>query len=108
MLWDDLKEVNINQKEIEELFEVKVKIIFKKASAQPLTQGPIIPLNTKKRFFNDKRTQSIGITIAKMPILEKILESLTRMDETLLTRNQIAALNRGKVSIKKNLSLRKN
>ena len=43
-----------------------------------------------------------------MPILEKILESLTRMDETLLTRNQIAALNRGKVSIKKNLSLRKN
>ena len=30
MLWDDLKEVNINQKEIEELFEVKVKIILKK------------------------------------------------------------------------------
>ena len=51
--------------------------------------------SAKKRFFPDKRTQSIGITIAKMPVIDKIREALLSMDETLLQKNQVSALLRG-------------
>ena len=46
----------------------------------------------KKKIFTDKRTQSIGITIAKMPPVQKISEALKLMDEKLLQRNHIASL----------------
>lgn len=58
--------------------------------------GPNTSLNTKKRFFNDKRTQSIGITIAKMPVMEKITLALSSMDESLLQKNHVSSLQRGK------------
>ena len=43
-------------------------------------------------MFQDKRAQSIGITIAKMPAVAKISEALLNMDDKLLQRNHIAAL----------------
>lgn len=43
-------------------------------------------------MFTDKRAQSIGITIAKMPAVEKIAVAMTIMDGTVLQRNHIAAL----------------
>ena len=46
----------------------------------------------KKKIFTDKRAQSIGITIAKMPPVQKISEALQTMDEKLLQRNHIASL----------------
>lgn len=49
-------------------------------------------VNAKKRFFNDKRTQSIGIAIAKIPPINKVEIALTKMDATMLTRSQISAL----------------
>jgi hypothetical protein len=43
-------------------------------------------------MFTDKRAQSIGITIAKMPAVEKIAVALQVMDDKILQRNHIAAL----------------
>jgi hypothetical protein len=49
-------------------------------------------IEAKKHIFTDKRAQSIGITIAKMPVVTKIAEALQIMDEKVLQRNHIAAL----------------
>ena len=46
----------------------------------------------KKHMFNDKRAQSIGITIAKMPPVTKISEALQKMDGAIMNRNSISAL----------------
>ena len=49
-------------------------------------------LTCKKRFLDDKRTQSVGITIAKLPPPEKIKHALSEMDKSLLTKAQIDSL----------------
>lgn len=56
------------------------------------TNQPLKNPKAKKRFFNDKRTQSVGIAIAKMPIISKVEEALKKMDITILSYNQITAL----------------
>ena len=43
-------------------------------------------------MFTDKRAQSVGITIAKMPAVEKIALALQTMDGKVLQRNHTAAL----------------
>lgn len=49
-------------------------------------------MNTKKRFLNDKRSQSVGITIAKIPPIERVQEALVKMDGKELNRSQISSL----------------
>lgn len=49
-------------------------------------------IDPKKHIFTDKRAQSIGITIAKMPLVTRIAEALQIMDEKILQRNHIASL----------------
>jgi hypothetical protein len=71
-----------------------------KAASEPKSTATISSVaqvtTAKKRYFTDKRTQSIGITIAKMPAIDKIREALSSMEDTLLQKNQVSALLRGK------------
>ena len=84
LIWNNIKEDKINQDEIISLFEVK-KTVVQSSSSKPT--GP-----QKKRFLDDKRTQSVGITIAKLPPADKVELALSSMDITLLKKSQIDSL----------------
>ena len=84
LIWNNIKEDKINQEEIISLFEVK------KAVAQSSSSKPTGP--QKKRFLDDKRTQSVGITIAKLPPADKVELALSSMDISLLKKSQINSL----------------
>jgi formin 2 len=49
-------------------------------------------LNVKKRFLGDKRSQSVGIILAKLPPIKKIEEALNNIDNSILNRGQISSL----------------
>ena len=84
LVWNTIKEDKVNPDEIVSLFEVK-KTVAQSSSSKPT--GP-----QKKRFLDDKRTQSVGITIAKLPPPDKVELALSSMDITLLKKSQIDSL----------------
>ena len=84
LVWNNITEDKVNPDEIVSLFEVK-KTVAQSSSSKPT--GP-----QKKRFLDDKRTQSVGITIAKLPPPDKVELALSSMDITLLKKSQIDSL----------------
>lgn len=48
---------------------------------------------------SDKRSQAVGIAFAKIPVVTKIEEVLSTMDDSVLSRAHISALLRGKASL---------
>ena len=48
----------------------------------------------KQRFLNDKRTQVVGITIAKLPPISQVAEALSTMNNSLLTPSNIESMKR--------------
>lgn len=98
LIWNKMTEATIDMLEIVDLFEVKSS--GKEASANQANQanqanpqlmskpsGPI-----KKRFLNDKRAQSVGISLAKIPPLVKVEEAISKMDSTILNHAQVSSL----------------
>jgi len=49
-------------------------------------------VNNKKRFFNDKRAQAVGIVMAKMPTIVKVDEALRKMDNQIMNKAQVDSL----------------
>ena len=85
-IWGILKEQHLKIDEICNLFSLK----------------PIKPKNevvkqkapTVFTFLNPARTQTVGITIAKLPSVSEVSIALDDMDDSLLTEGQIESLNR--------------
>ena len=85
-IWGNIKEQHLKIDEICNLFSIKpiekkTEVIKKK---EPLYFT----------FLNPARTQTVGITIAKLPAVSQVSIALDDMDDSLLTENQIEALNR--------------
>ncbi len=82
LIWDNIKDATIDINEVASLFE-------QKSSAPVVVATSVKPVNAKKRFLNDKRAQSVGITLANIPIISKVQEALETMNPTILSRSQI-------------------
>jgi len=87
--WDNLKDMKTDQEEVENLFETKV--VEKKPGEVEVKKD----VNAKKRFFEDKRSQAIGITLAKIPKIEVIVSGMETWDEVKMNRNSVQSLLRG-------------
>ena len=83
LVWNKMKEPDIDIDEITSLFAIK-----KKEIAQPVKKEKI----AKKKFLDDKRAQQVGISIAKLPKVEVIQKALINMDDKLLTEDNIDSL----------------
>ena len=83
LIWDKMEEPNIDINEIVGLFEVK-----KKAKTVNVEEKKVI----KKKFLNAKRTQVVGISIAKLPLTEVVANALKTMDNKILDHNKIDSL----------------
>ena len=83
LVWNKMKEPDIDIDEITSLFAIK-----KKEIVQPVKKEKI----TKKKILDDKRAQQVGISIAKLPKVEVIQKALINMDEKLLTEDNIDSL----------------
>ena len=83
LVWNKMKEPDIDIDEITSLFAIK-----KKEIAQSIKKEKI----AKKKFLDDKRAQQVGISIAKLPKVEVIQKALINMDEKLLTEDNIDSL----------------
>ena len=77
---EDLK---LDLTEITNLFKIEKKL-EKESNKNKIPQ--------KKRFLEDKRTQSVGITIAKLPSTKIVSEALKTMNNSILTKSQIDSL----------------
>jgi outer membrane murein-binding lipoprotein Lpp len=89
LVWNIMKEASIDMLEIVDLFEIKSS--GKETTANPqLMSKPSGPI--KKRFLNDKRAQSVGISLAKIPPVVKVEEALSKMDSTILNHAQVSSL----------------
>ena len=85
-IWGTLKDQHLKIDEICNLFslkplEPKKEVVKKKAP-------------TVFTFLNPARTQTVGITIAKLPSVSEVSMALDDMDESLLTEGQVESLNR--------------
>ena len=83
LVWNKMKEPDIDIDEITSLFAIK-----KKEIVQPVKKEKI----AKKKFLDDKRAQQVGISIAKLPKVEIIQKALINMDDKLLTEDNIDSL----------------
>ena len=83
LIWDKIKEPDIDINEIVGLFELK-----KKTKNLNNEEKKII----KKKFLNAKRTQVVGISIAKLPLPEIVANALKTMDNKILDHNNIDSL----------------
>ena len=83
LVWNKMKEPDIDIDEITSLFAIK-----KKEIVQPVKKEKI----AKKKFLDNKRAQIVGISIAKLPKVEIIQKALINMDDKLLTEDNIDSL----------------
>ena len=86
-IWGNIKEQHLKIDEICNLFslkpiEPKKEEIKKKKTPSVYT------------FLNPARTQTVGITIAKLPSVSEVSIALDDMDDSLLSESQIESLNR--------------
>jgi hypothetical protein len=83
LVWNNMKEPDIDVDEIISLFSVK-----KKEVKQVETKPTIV----KKKFLDSKRAQEVGISLAKLPSIDVIAKSLVNMDDSTLNEDKIDAL----------------
>ena len=86
-IWKNIKESNIKIEDVVSLFAIK-------QTPKPSTVEVKKPVNTTVSFLNGKRLQSVGITMAKLPSIEKVKQALETMDSSLVSDSQVEALNR--------------
>ena len=84
LVWNTMKEPDIDIDEITSLFSVK-----KKEQAPVLEKKPTI---LKKTFLDSKRAQEVGISRAKLPPIDAISKALITMDENILSEDNVDAL----------------
>ena len=84
LVWNSIKEPKIDIDEITSLFAVK-----KKEEPIVLERKPTI---IKKKFLDNKRSQEVGISIAKLPKVKDISKALITMDDKVLSEDNIDAL----------------
>lgn len=85
-IWGNIKEQHLRIDEICNLFSLK-PVEKKKETIKK--QVPSV-----FTFLNPARTQTVGITIAKLPPVSQVSIALDDMDDTLLTEGHIESLNR--------------
>ena len=86
-IWKLLKEPEVKIEDIVNLFGIK-------STTKPMETEIKKKVSERVTFLNPKRTQSVGITIAKLPPVSEIAIALEEMDDTLITESNIEALNR--------------
>ena len=84
LIWNNVKEPDIDIDEITSLFSVKKKEITEKIEKKPTI--------IKKTFLDNKRSQEVGISIAKLPSIDVIENALINMNEKALTEDNIDSL----------------
>ena len=84
LVWNTVKEPDIDIDEITSLFSVK-----KKEQATVIVKKPTI---LKKTFLDSKRAQEVGISRAKLPPIESISKALITMDDNILSEDNIDAI----------------
>ena len=84
LIWNSIKEPDIDIDEITSLFSIK-----KKEETPVLERKPTV---VKKKFLDNKRAQEVGISVAKLPKIEIISKSLITMDDKALSEDNIDAL----------------
>ena len=83
LVWNNMKEPDIDIDEITSLFAIKKKEIVQTVQKEKIA---------KKKFLDDKRAQQVGISIAKLPKVDIIQKALINMDDKLLTEDNIDSL----------------
>ena len=83
LVWNQIKEPDIDIDEISSLFAIKKKEV-KEVEKKPVVE--------KKKFLDNKRAQEVGISVAKLPKVDAIAKALITMDEKALSEDQIDAL----------------
>ena len=83
LVWNQIKEPDIDIDEITSLFSIK-----RKENTEIQRKTTIV----KKKFLDNKRAQEVGISLAKLPKVNVIERALLTMDETSLTEDNIDAL----------------
>ena len=83
LVWNQIKEPEIDIDEIISLFSVK-----RKENTDNQKKNTVV----KKKFLDNKRAQEVGISLAKLPKVDVIAKALITMDETTLTEDNIDAL----------------
>ena len=86
-IWKLLKEPEVKIEDIVNLFGIK-------STTKPMETEIKKKVSERVTFLNPKRTQSVGITIAKLPPVSEVAIALEEMDDTLITESNIEALNR--------------
>ena len=81
MVWKNIKEAPIDQGEIERMFEAVTKVPTQ-GGAQKKVEGP-----TKKEFFNGKESQTIQLSMPKLPKPEVLLKAIREYDNRALTNS---------------------
>ena len=84
LVWNTVKEPDIDINEITSLFGVKKK------EANPEVQRKETVV--KKKFLDNKRAQEVGISKAKLPNIDLISKALLTMDNKVLTEDNIDSL----------------
>ena len=84
LVWNSIKEPEIDLDEITSLFSAK-----KKEKPKVIEQKPKV---IKKTFLDPKRAQEVGISRAKLPPIDVISKALITMDNSNLTEDNIDAL----------------
>ena len=84
LIWNNIKEPDIDIDEITTLFSVKKKVEPKKAEKKDTVK--------KKTFLDSKRAQEVGISLAKLPKIDVISRALMKMDDNILTEANIKSL----------------
>ena len=84
LVWNTVKEPEIDVDEIISLFSVK-----KKEQAQVVERKKTI---IKKTFLDSKRAQEVGISRAKLPPIKDISKALITMDDKILSEDNIDAI----------------
>lgn len=87
VVWDDIEEVEMDIKEVEDLFEVKSK---KKAES---TTKKAKPKDTKKKFFDADQSQKMSIILKRLPKPYIALEMLSKIDEQFAEKLQVSVIN---------------
>ena len=86
-IWKGLKEKEVKIEDLVNLFGIK-------STTKPMETEIKKKVSERVTFLNPKRTQSVGITIAKLPPVSEVAIALEEMDDTLITESNIEALNR--------------
>jgi hypothetical protein len=101
VVWDDIKEVEIDQAEVEELFEDKKKVKLvpdvsptkQKKGKNGLNSKLIIIVNVKKTFFDAETSQKMCIVLKRLPKPHVTIEILSKLDERFIETIQPSVVN---------------